>query len=376
MTETAPASSWFQRFLLPGFAFKAVVIGGGYATGRELAEFFLPSGPWGGLAGMLLATLLWSLICAITFAFAHAARAYDYRSFFQALLGPFWVVFEIAYVLFVILILSVFGAAAGAIGAATLGAPPLAGTLALAVAIALFVTFGNASVERLFKYVSFLLYGVYALFVILSFGRFGDRIAEGFASTAPSTGWALGGLTYASYNVVGAVVILPVLRHLTSRRDAIAAGLVAGPLAMLPALLFFTCMIAFYPGIAAETLPSDFILQQLRIPVFHLLFQTMIFAALLESGTGAVHAINERIAEVWRRRRGVDLSYRARGALAAALLVGCIFIAGRFGLVALIGSGYRILAGVILAVYVAPLLTIGLIRLTRGPPAPPLSISA
>ena len=31
-------SSRFQRFLLPGFAFKAVVIGGGYATGRELAE--------------------------------------------------------------------------------------------------------------------------------------------------------------------------------------------------------------------------------------------------------------------------------------------------------------------------------------------------
>ena len=29
-------STWFQRFLLPGFAFKAVVIGGGYATGREV----------------------------------------------------------------------------------------------------------------------------------------------------------------------------------------------------------------------------------------------------------------------------------------------------------------------------------------------------
>ena len=49
----APVSSRFQRFLLPGFAFKAVVIGGGYATGRELAEFFLPSGPWGGIAGSM-----------------------------------------------------------------------------------------------------------------------------------------------------------------------------------------------------------------------------------------------------------------------------------------------------------------------------------
>ena len=361
--SSAPlTSNWFKRFLLPGFAFKAVVIGGGYATGRELAEFFLPSGPWGGLAGIVLAMVLWSLICAATFSFAVAVGAYDYRSFFQALLGRFWVVFEVAYVLFVILVLSVFGAAAGAIGAATLGLPSVVGTVALALAIGAFATFGNASVERLFTYVSFLLYGVYILFVILSFSRFGDRIGQVFATAAPPSGWALGGLTYASYNVIGAVIILPVLRHLTGRRDAVIAGLIAGPLAMLPALLFFTCMIAFLPGIAGETLPSDFILQQLQIPAFHLLFQAMIFAALLESGTGAVHAINERIAGAWRRRGG-ELSNRARAACAATLLIGCIFLAGRFGLVALIGSGYRILAYTILLVFVAPVMTIGVFRL-------------
>ena len=374
MIDAPARSSWFQRFLLPGFAFKAVVIGGGYATGRELAEFFLPSGPRGGLAGMVLAMGIWSLVCALTFAFARAANAYDYRTFFRALLGPFWIVFEIAYVLFVILILSVFGAAAGAIADATLGLPPMFGTLALAGAIALFATFGNASVERLFKYVSFLLYGVYALFLILSLTRFGDRISAAFSLPAPTSGWALGGLTYASYNIVGAVVILPVMRHLTSRRDAVVAGIVAGPLAMLPALLFFTCMAGFYPGIAAQTLPSDFLLQQLRIPLFHLLFQLMIFAALLESGTGAVHAINERIAGVWRHRHGVDLTPRARAGLAATLLIGCIFMADRFGLVALIGSGYRVLAYVVLAVYIVPLVTIGLLRLLRASPDPAESI--
>jgi uncharacterized membrane protein YkvI len=367
-STTPTGSTWFQRFLLPGFAFKAVVIGGGYATGRELAEFFLPSGPWGGLAGMVLAMLIWSAVCAVTFAFAHRFGTYEYRSFFVKLLGPLWIVFEIAYLLFVVLILSVFGAAAGAIGAATLGLPPIVGTLALAVAIALFVTFGNASVERLFKYVSFLLYGVYILFVLLSVNSFGDRIAGSFALPAPSDGWALGGLTYASYNIVGAVVILPVMRHLTSRRDAMIAGVVAGPLAMLPALLFFICMIAFYPGIASQTLPSDFILQQLHFPLFHLLFQVMIFAALLESGTGSVHAINERVATVWRRRKGEELSHRARATVAAVLLIGCIFVADRVGLVALIGSGYRVLAYTLLAVYVVPLLTIGLYRLLRTSP--------
>lgn len=358
--------TWFQRFLLPGFAFKAVVIGGGYATGRELAEFFLPSGPWGGLAAMLLAMLLWSIICAATFALARAIGAFDYRSFFERLLGPGWVLFEVAYVLFVTLVLAVFGAAAGEIGAAIFGLPQLAGTAILAASIALFVTFGNESVEGLFKYVSFLLYAVYALFMVLALGSFGDEIAARFAVPVPADGWVVGGLTYTGYNVIGAVVILPVIRHLTSQRDAVVSGLIAGPLAMAPAILFFVAMIAFYPGIIDETLPSDFMLQQLEMPLFHLLFQFMIFAALLESGAGSVHAINERIDAARRARGGAALGRRARGGIAGALLVGCMFLADRFGLVTLIASGYRTLSWVFLAVYVVPVLTIGMVRLVRA----------
>ena len=366
-TEAEGRSSWFQRFLLPGFAFKAVVIGGGYASGREIAEFFLPSGPWGGLAAMLLAMILWSVIAALTFALARTLDVYDYRSFFAKILGPGWVLFEITYVIFVILILAVFGAAAGAIGAAMFGLPSLAGTLLLATCIAGFATFGNVSVERLFKYVSFLLYGVYAIFLLLALGTFGDRIATNFAIPVSSDGWVLGGITYASYNVAGAVVILPVLRHLTSTRDAVVSGLIAGPLAMIPAILFFICMVAFYPAIANEMLPSDFLLAQMNAPAFHVLFQFMIFAALLESGTGAVHAINERIAAALKARRGTELSPRARAVVAVALLIGCMFLADRFGLVALIANGYRALAYALIALYIVPLLTVGVYRLCRRP---------
>ena len=370
MSGTAAGSSWFQRFLLPGFALKAVVIGGGYATGRELAEYFLVSGPWGGLAAMLLATLLWSLIAAVTFSYARLIDAYDYRAFFGALLGPAWIAFEAAYILFVILILAVFGATAGAIGAAMFGAPEFVGTILLAIGIIVTTALGTTSVERVFKYVSFMLYGVYVLFLLLGLSTFGDRIAQGFATPASADGWAIGGATYASYNIVGAVVILPVLRHLTSRRDAVVAGLIAGPLTMLPALLFFVCMIAFYPAIRLETLPSDFLLRQLDLPAFHWLFQFMIFLALLESGAGSVHAINERIAGAVQAKRGHALGIRARALIGGALLIVCMVIANRIGLVALIANGYRLLAWLFLIVFVVPLLTIGLARLLRRPPTP------
>jgi uncharacterized membrane protein YkvI len=362
-------ATWFQRFLLPGFAFKAVIIGGGYATGRELAEFFLPSGPWGGVAAMLLATLAWSIVAALTFAFAQRFRTFDYRHFVGELLGPAWILFEAAYVFFVVLILAVFGAAAGEIGAALFDAPPVAGTLLLAVAIGTFATLGNASVEALFKYVSFLLYGVYALFLILALTSFGDRIAAAFATSHDWGAWVPSGLTYATYNLVGAIVILPVIRHLGSRKEALIAGAIAGPLAMLPALLFFLAMAAFIPAIGNEALPSDYLLLQMHAPLFHLLFQVMIFAALLESGTGAVHAINERIAAAWNTRREQAYGRRERAIVSALLLAICMFAAQRIGLVELIAKGYRLLAAIFLFVFVLPLLTVGSYRLFRSPAA-------
>jgi uncharacterized membrane protein YkvI len=356
-------SSWFQRYLLPGFAFKAVVIGGGYATGRELAEFFLPSGPRGGLLAIFLAMVIWSVVCAVTFCLAYATKSWNYRTFFQNLLGPFWVIFEVCYLLFIILILAVFGAAAGAIGTALLGWPGLVGTLCLIACISFVTTYGTASVERLFKWVSIFLYAVYAIFVVLSFFAFGDRILVNLAAPAPHEGWVLGGFTYAGYNVVGAVIILPVLRHLTSNKNAIIAGVLAGPFAMIPALLFFICMIAYYPQIGSEALPSDFLLKRLNFPAFHYLFQLMIFLALLESGTGCVHAFNERIAEAYAARKGGSLSKSARLWITGALLLGSIFLAARFGLVTLIARGYRGLAYMFLAVFVLPVMTIGVWQL-------------
>src|SRR4051812_27346519 len=106
---------WFKRLVLPGFAFKAVVIGGGYATGREVATFFLPSGPRGGIYAILLGTVVWSVVCALTFLFAFQTGSRDYRTFFRHLLGPFWPLFEIVLLLALVVILAVYAAAAGAI---------------------------------------------------------------------------------------------------------------------------------------------------------------------------------------------------------------------------------------------------------------------
>ena len=369
-------STWFERLFLPGLAFKAVVIGGGYATGRELAAFFLPSGPQGGLMGMALAMVIWSVVCAVTFLFALQTGARDYRTFFGRLLGPAWPVFEMAYVLALIVILSVFSAAAGAIGQALFHAPTLVGSLVLMAGIAAFAAAGNAAVERLFKYASFLLYGTYAVFLAVTLFHFGPQISATLSTPIPTTGWMVGGLTYAGYNLSGAVVILAVLRHLTTRRDALIAGVLSGPLAMIPAILFFVAMTAFYPQIRSATLPSDFLLARLNLPALRWVFQLMIFAALLESGTGNVHALNERISKAYQLSGRPPLAKRSRLLVTIALLGGSVFVADEVGLVALIEHGYRLLSYVFLAVFVLPVMTLGLWRVVRGGPIPTVEETA
>ena len=358
-------STWFQRFLLPGLAFKAVVIGGGYATGRELAEFFLPSGPWGGLIGLFLAMAIWSLVCAVGFSFARAAAAYDYHSFFKALLGPFWLAFEITYLPFLVLILAVVAAAAGEIGGAVFGLPLIVGTLALMAAIAGVVAFGNRGAETLFKYASGFIYLVYALFLIFALVSFGDRIAPALRADVPARGWAIGGVTYASYNVVAAVAVLPFLRHARSARDTLIAGALAGPLAALPAILFFLCMAAYHPQIGTAALPSDYLLRRLDAPWFHVVFQLMIFCALLETGVGVVHALTERLEAALGRDRTAGLGPARRLAVAAALLLGSAFIATWVGLIDLIASGYGAFGYIMFGLFVLPLLALGTARLWR-----------
>lgn len=361
----SPPSSAFQRLILPGFALKAVVIGGGYATGRELATFFLPSGPRGGLYAMLLSMLIWSGVCALTFLFALQTHSLDYRTFFRHLLGRLWPAFEVSLALALVVILAVYAAAAGAIGQALFSWPPLAGSALLVVCIATIAAFGNEGVERLFKYVTYFLYSTYALFVLLSLTHFHARIVTAFGAHTATTGWASGGVMYAGYNIIGAILILPVVRHMTGRRDAIIAGLLAGPMAMLPAILFFICMVGFYPQVTDAPLPSDYLLEKLNIPAFRILFQVMIFAALLESATGGIHAINERVARAYYEACGRTVSRVLRLAVACGVLVVAVFVATRFGLVALIASGYRWLAIAILTIYVLPLLTWGLWRILR-----------
>jgi uncharacterized membrane protein YkvI len=353
-------SDWFRRYLLPGFVFEAAVIAGGYATGRELVEFFLPAGPWGGLLGMLVSMLFWSAVLMISFELARRARTYDYRSFFKLLLGRGWVLFEIAYLLLLVIILAVMGAAAGEIMHDLFGLPKLVGSLGMILVTGLLLFYSTATIERSVGY----LYLVYIVFVVWSIVVFGDRIESALAAEPVGNQWFKAGITYAGYNVATLPAVLFCIRNLTRPRETLIAGFLAGPLGMLPGVLFFIAMIGYQQEIADVALPSAFLLGKLGAPWFEYAFQFAVLLTLVDTGVALLHAINERVAKVYEEGDR-PMPRVLRPALAVFIMVISVYAASAIGLVDLISKGYGYLTYAFILLLIVPVLTIGLWRLLR-----------
>ncbi|HSR50203.1 MAG TPA: hypothetical protein VLV83_05205 [Acidobacteriota bacterium] len=357
-------TSTLKAYVLPGLVFQSVVIAGGYGTGRELAEFFLFHGPMEGLMGMLLvSTVLWSLVCAATFEFARAFQAYDYRRFFQHLLGRGWIAFEICYLILLLLVLAVIASAAGSILQETFGLHYLAGVVGIMLAVGFLVFKGSSAIEGFLSVWSLVLYLMYAAFLAACFWYFGDHIRESFQTQPQGWGWVVGGVKYAAYNLGVIPAVLFVIRHLKTRRQALGAGMLAGPIAMMPGLFFYLAMASQYPEVLERPVPANALLESLGSPLFQIAFQVVLFGTLIETGSGMIHAVNERVSNLLQERRKVMPSWQ-RFTLGVGLLFLGALIA-QYGLIGLIAQGYGTITWGFLLIYVIPILTWGIIKLRR-----------
>jgi len=354
-------SPTFKKYFLPGFVFQSVVIAGGYGTGRELVEYFLKYGPLGGLLGMLaVTTVIWSIVLAVTFEFSRKFISYDYRTFFKNLLGPFWFIFEILYFILLFIVLAVIGSAAGVLLRNYFGLPYILGVMIMLSVIG-FLTFkGSSLIEKFFAFWSFVLYAVYIIFFIAALLKFGPEIQKNLLSSAVLPGWPLGGFKYALYNMGIVPAVIFCIRHIKKRKEAIAAGLLGGLIGILPGFFFFIAISSHYPAVLPEEVPAVYILKEIGSPLLLISFMVVLFGTLIETGTGFVHAVNERIQSTLRAKGKEFFSWQRALVALTLLLIGLAI--STFGLIKLIAKGYGSISWGFLIVYTIPLMTYGLYK--------------
>jgi uncharacterized membrane protein YkvI len=358
------SAATFRRYVMPGLVFQGVLIGGGYGTGREIVEYFMQFGPVGGLLGLFFITLpVWALILAVTFEFARSFETYDYRSLLMNLLGRFWISFELFYVTLMVVVLAVVGSAAGVLLRDFFGVPYLVGVVMMLGAVG-FLTFkGSGLIEKSFSVWSILIYLVYISFLVVSVLRFGDAIGSRLASGETLPGWALGGFKYGLYNMCVIPAILFCVRHIETRRQAVSAGLIAAVIGILPAFFFYLAILGQYPEVVVQEIPVVFVLEQARVPAMLVVFVIMLFGTLIQTGTGFIHGVNERIQHTLVAR-GKEFPDWQRPVIAIILLLLSLGLA-KFGIIALVARGYGLMSWGVFAIYFVPLVSVGLYKIVR-----------
>ena len=286
-------SKFFQTYLLPGFIFQSIMIGGGYGTGRELVEFFMTNGPLNGLLGMGLATCIWSILLALSFEVARVTKSFDYRSFIKSHLGKFWISYEVVYLLGLVLVLSVMGSAAGTIFSAMVGLPSLIGIILMISVVGLLSYYGTSLIEKVLSLWSIALYVVFFTLVVVSFSLFGNTIKENVWIFIADTNWVIDGIRYAGYNIGLVPAMIFVSRHFEKRSEAMVSGILGGIIGMLPGAFIYVAMVGIYPDVLSSAIPVDLVLDRIGWDWFTLAFRIILFGTFIETGVGLIHGFNE-----------------------------------------------------------------------------------
>jgi uncharacterized membrane protein YkvI len=352
------SSKFFRTYLMPGFIFQSIVVGGGYGTGRELVQFFMIEGPLGGLMGMMVSMLIWSLVLAISFELARIGKSYNYRTFIKSLLGRGWPVYEIVYGIGLILVISVLGSASGKLINSMLGIPEIAGIIIMIILVGLLAFFGTSLIEKVLSFWSIGLYLAFFILIITCVWVFGNQIKENIKIYHEGSNWLMGGIKYSAYNIGIMPAMIYVVRHFNTRKEALISGTLAGALTMIPGFFIYVAMLSSYPEILSESIPINYLLGTLGLPAFMLVFQIILFGTFIETGVGLIHGFNERVAGVYKEK-DKEMPRMLRAGIAITVLVISIFIADAVGIVALIAKGYGALTWGYMLAFVIPVLTIG-----------------
>jgi uncharacterized membrane protein YkvI len=200
-------------------------------------------------------------------------------------------------------------------------------------------------------------------FVILTFNYKGSLIVEQFSSDKFShlltNGWWLSGFKFFLYNILLAPVILYATEHISTRKEAIGAGAIAGVFGVFPGLAFHLAFIAGYPEILSQELPTYWMLQQLGIPIILMVYIIVLFGTIAQTGVGILQGINERLDAWCLEQFKHKLSAKVHAIIAASTVLMSMLLAN-VGIVALVAKRYGLLAWFSLGIFVLPILTIGL----------------
>lgn len=365
----------YAKYILPGVLLQSVLIGGGYATGREIYSYGAKFGAMGWISGLTIG-IGFALFAFLTFEICRIYKVYDYKNYIRQVIGPLWPVMDILTVLIAIVLIAVMAAATGSIFE-QVGLPNILGSVVIVFLCGLLNFKGSKVIEKFESVGTVLLYGGYILFTIIVLVKKGGNIPQVFAAmdtsavggsvTLPLCIWT--GILYVAYNINAIPMGMFSLTRQTKRKGTLVSGIIAGLLMVIPWFLSYFAMMCFYGdtsivGADVATPWMDMIKAVNGGPVLLGLFSLVMGWTLVETATGCIHMIIDRFDVALAERGNAKMSDRKRGLITVATLIAALLLS-RIGVVTLIEKGYSYLSYGFILFYLLPTLIIGGYKILR-----------
>lgn len=366
----------FGSILLPAIILQSVLIGGGYASGREVVEYGAKFGS-AGLLAVLVIFFGFTVMAILVFELSRIFGTYDYKSYMQNIIWKGWPLFDLLFVAMATIIIAVMASAAGSIMRDTVGIPYMVGIVGIILVVGVLTYFGASLIEQFktvgtaFLYLAYIVFGILVLSAV--WGDVTSVFASGdtsYVSDANRMAVMKSGILYVGYNLAIFPAVFFALHRQKTRKETVISGVLAGVMMTLPFLLTYVAMMGFYPNeaVLSAEVPWLPMLESVGGPMLIAFYGIVIGWTLVETSVGAIHAIIDRIdSDLERIEAGVfadvdGLTRLQSGAIGVGVLGGAVLLS-RYGIIALVAQGYTIMAYLFIALFAIPTITVGLVRI-------------
>lgn len=360
--------SGIPAFFAVAFVWFTTHFGGGFASGRQLIQFFVRYG-WYALFTPVIAILLNAIVFYYAWEYSVEHKKFQYKSWCDSFYRPHEKIFSNLYELVFNLTLVTATAVAFATGGATmtkvLGTPYIVNTAIIAIIMLVLTIFGADVIRSVASWVAIviilgllIIYGT-NFFVVL------PNLKDVLSAPPAPYGflpalWEAIKYTSLQAAVVGTyIAVADVLKNKSDIKKAAITGFLLNAVIIT---LASAVILSHYPTILTEAVPVIYVLNNgIGGSIGEMLVSLLIFLGVISTGVNLIYGGTKRILSVYTKE-GVQENNRKKDIVASSVYVLITWGIALFGLIPLIAKGYSYISYIALPVVVIPIIYKGITR--------------
>ncbi|MDN4494640.1 YkvI family membrane protein [Ureibacillus aquaedulcis] len=320
-----------------GGAFVGLVVGGGFASGQEIMQFFTGFGTY-GIAGAIVAMIGFSFLGMSIAQLGYELQTSSHKEVVYHIAGrSFGAILDIMITFFLFAVTVAMFAGAGATFYQIFGVAPVNGSLFMVVITVLTLMLNVKNIISIIGVATPYLLSIMLIIALYSIFTMDLTIAEQHIlaqhQRVAAPNWLTGALLYVSYNIATGVAMLTVIGSTaSSRRVAGLGGLIGGITLGILILFINVAMFAKMDIVAGKDMPILEIAANMH-PILGIIMAIALLGMIYSTAVGLLYSFIVRFVPP------KDSTYKP-----AVIMAGAIgFMASFIGFTTLVGKVYSLM---------------------------------